>query len=155
MGQIGRRFPIQAVEALVFFIFFLILWKTVLRFHYHGKIASLGLIYLGFIKLMMDFFKAVRLEENILNYAINLNLIFSIFLIVLGWRLNYKLGKRKLKEDLMFVRDLVVSNDKKRDIIISLKKGFYNSFISFKLKIIRFKRNTLKFLHIKKNPADF
>src|SRR5581483_4248893 len=41
VGVIGTRFPVQALEAILFWLGFLYLWKKLLRFHFAGSITAL------------------------------------------------------------------------------------------------------------------
>jgi phosphatidylglycerol---prolipoprotein diacylglyceryl transferase len=56
-GIIGKRFPLQIIESLVFFVGFLYLSANALRFHFFGQIFSQGLIYLGISKFILEFFR--------------------------------------------------------------------------------------------------
>jgi len=52
-----RKAPVQLVEAIILTIGLLKIWSSATHFHLRGKIAAMAIIYIGIIKILMDFFK--------------------------------------------------------------------------------------------------
>ncbi len=119
-GSLGKRFPVQALEAVLFFLAFLNLWGKSTRFHHRGKILSLGLIYIGIIKLLTEPFRASYDED----------LFLSFILIILGINILYRVTNRKLTNDLreffIFVRKLFTDSLTRKQTLAKLRKSWYN-----------------------------
>ncbi len=120
VGEVGRRFPVQILEALLFLIILKHLWVQTTHFHQPGKILSLALIYTGLIKLLMEPFK-VNHDEGV---------YLSGGLIILGINILYKITKRNLILDLKsfgrFLIGLFTSSDTRKHTLASLNKYLYN-----------------------------
>lgn len=89
VGLIGKRLPIQIFEAIIFLFFLSKLWYMATHFHYHGKIISFSLIFIGLIKLMLDLWKGQGQEA-----------LFAIVTLSLGVLIFYRVSKRHFREDL-------------------------------------------------------
>lgn len=150
-GVIGKRFPLQIFEFLIFGFSFLYLWRAVLRFHFNGQIVSKGLIFLGIIKLFLGFFQ--KDLTTIGNFPIDI--LFAIGSILLGVSLNYTLGKRSLKNELKSFYLLIISSNRRKVAISKLMKSCYNLQVDAKLALQRWKKKLLKLLHVKPNPSQF
>lgn len=61
-GFIGKRWPIQIIEAFILSLIFMKIWSKVTHFHQQGKIVSLGFIYIGLVKLALLPFREDRTE---------------------------------------------------------------------------------------------
>lgn len=57
VGVVGTRWPVQILESLLFSFVLFKVWSKATHFHQRGKIAALSLIYIGIIKILLDFLK--------------------------------------------------------------------------------------------------
>lgn len=148
-GLIGRRFPVQILEAILYLIVFFLLWKRSLKFHVVGKIFAIGLIYLGFIKL---FTESLRGDQFNLFGVISLGHLYSLILIIYGITAYYRLAKRSVKEDLTHLLQLV-TNSKKREVAISrFIKRCYTLVINWRFFLERKQKALLKRFNVIKDP---
>ncbi|TSC86865.1 MAG: Uncharacterized protein G01um10147_740 [Microgenomates group bacterium Gr01-1014_7] len=106
VGVLGKRFPVQVLEALLFLFALSRLWSSATHFHQRGKILSLSLIYFGAVKLLTS---PLRAQNEFL--------LFFVFLFC-GVYIFYKVTKRKLISDL--------KNLPKEVTMERLKKYWYN-----------------------------
>lgn len=90
IGVIGKRIPIQAIEALFLTITLFKIWSKATHFHQRGKIVSLTLIFLGLAKLLMEPFKEVT----------GVGYYFALLLMVLGVTIFYRVTRRNIIRDL-------------------------------------------------------
>src|SRR3989344_4043565 len=58
VGEVGKRFPVQPLEAFLLILVLLKLWSSSIHFHQRGKILSFALIYIGIISILTSPFKA-------------------------------------------------------------------------------------------------
>lgn len=152
VGQVGPRFPLQVIEAGLFFIGFLMLWKAVMRFHFAGKIATKGLIYLGFIKLILEFFRADRQQVYL---GVSMGHILSVLFIAMGIFFYYNRARRSVFSDLRLVFRTIFERNKRKQAVSKFRKSWYNLRVSWKFNFQRFKRRLSKNLNVKSNPAKF
>lgn len=82
-GLIGKRWPVQLIEGFLLSLVFIRIWAKATHFHQRGKIASIGFIYIGLIKLLLLPLKANRSEA-----------IFALILTILGLTLYYVITKQ-------------------------------------------------------------
>lgn len=54
VGMLGKRWPVQLLEALLLILVLRRIWFQATHFHYRGTIVSLGFIYLGFTQLAIE-----------------------------------------------------------------------------------------------------
>lgn len=130
VGVIGKRFPVQALEALILVFMLIRIWSKATHFHIRGLIASRALIYIGVVKLLMEPLREVKG-----------NFLFPATLVVLGIYLFYKIhsGKRTLFSDarallkfsLAFFQDARIRNL----TLLQLKKSWYNQKIALSWKM--------------------
>lgn len=152
IGLVGRRFPIQIIESAAFLVGFIFLWQIALRFHFTGKVATLGLIIMGTIKFTLEFFRG---DVHVFANKIFLGEVFSLGLGFAGGIFYYKLSKRSFSGDLRFLYALL-QNRTKRDLILSrAKKNWYNVLVGCRLSLENLKRNCFKFINVKSNPRKF
>ncbi len=136
VGVLGKRFPTQALEAMLLLLAFLNLWSQATRFHPRGKIVSLGLIYIGLIKLMTEPLKEVSGEGSLL----------SAILVVLGITILYKVTRRNLRGDFrnlsFFIYKLITDPAAQKNTLANFQKNWYSTktLVFWKL------RNWKKFL---------
>ena len=141
VGAIGKRFPVQFMEAILFILALKLIWYQATHFHFRGKIVIMSLIYIGFIKLLTEPFKAIH----------SWGLVFSLILIVLGITIFYKLqsGKRKPMSDIkaatFFLKDLVVEEQVRKVVIDGLKKYWYNQKVQLVWKFKNFTKILRRF----------
>ena len=142
VGQIGKRFPTQILEALLLLILLKIIWSKATHFHQRGKIVSLSLIYIGLIKLITEPLKANHNEGFILSFV----------LFVLGITLFYKATKRNIIEDIKgfftSVGKFLISSNSRRIILVRVQKYWYNQTTTLAWKIRNIKKN-LRRLNVK------
>lgn len=119
VGHLGKRFPVQILEAVLLVFALLNIWSKAIHFHTRGKIVSLTLIYLGAVKFLMEPFKH--------NHE---GLILSPVLIILGLTIFYKVTRRRLTSDLKklatFPYQLITNHTKRRYALDGFKKYWYN-----------------------------
>lgn len=155
VGVIGKRFPVQLLEAIILMVILKHIWSKAVHFHTPGKIASLALIYLGVSKFLTDFLRSDRGEGQ----------IFCLILIILGMMIFYKVDKKNFQVDLnhlLAYNQRVIIDSRFRNYL--LQKFFHycynqsNSF--FKNKKIelawRFKNlgKFLKKINVRPTPKD-
>lgn len=138
VGSLGKRFPVQALEAILFLIIFFRLWSKATHFHQNGKILSLTLIYIGGIKLLTEPLRQVH-DEGV---------FLSLVLLVLGISIFYKVTKRKIIADikgflgstLKFFTDPLT----RKNYLERLNKNWYNSKIVVSWNLRNFKKSLQK-----------
>lgn len=161
VGLIGRRFPISAIEAIVFLLFFFWLWKSAIRFHFHGKIVSLALILVGLERFLTENLKGDK-QLFISSPLIYKGQVASLVILVIGVGIYYYRSKRNFLEDISFIL-LVFTTAKKRDLVLQrISKSWYNTKIGWSVKLsktqtylktlpVRFKRK----LNVKPTPRNY
>lgn len=151
VGVLGKRFPVQLVEALLALGVFWYLWRKILKFHFDGQIAGNGLIALGIIKLVLE---PVR-DNAQLFFTINSAYIYSFILIISGISVLYSKGKKSVKQDLAYSVSLISQQNKRKQALSSVRKWWYNLYVRGRLSVIRLKKTLFKLLHVKANPNKF
>lgn len=125
VGQIGKRFPVQILEALLFFLVIWKIWGLVKHFHKAGKIAAISFIFFGLIELLLQPLKVA----NASNY------FFSFSSLILGLVIFYKVTKRNLFKDLkIFINSFkrfFKDSQYRKNSILSFKKSWYNHKVEF------------------------
>lgn len=125
VGVIGRRFPVQVLEALLLNLALLKIWGKATHFHPRGLILATTLIFIGVVKLLMEPFKETRSEW-----------IFSFALLALGIHIFYRVqaGKRTLLSDIKaffkFLSLLFRDGGARHKALDHLKKSWYNQKIA-------------------------
>ncbi len=152
VGVVGKRFPLQVVESLIFFIGFLYLWSKVLKFHFNGQIASIGLILLGGAKFILEFYRGDR--QKIWG-DVSSGFLFSILLIILGIFSYYTQGKKQFGRDLVFLLSLLVNRQSQNFMVSKFKKSWYNFWVNLRVSSRKMSRTLFKMLRIKSNPGNF
>lgn len=152
VGLIDKRFPLQIVEALIFFIGFLYLWKRVVKFHFDGQIASKGLICFGVIKFFLEFFRGD--SQKIVGFFA-LGHLYSLAVLTLGFYAYYTQSTKRLTDDLRFLFKLIKSSDKRKMVISKLRKSCYNHLVNWKIKTAKFGKKLPRRLNVKANPEEF
>lgn len=141
VGFIGKRFPVQALEAITLSLVLVRIWAKATHFHPRGLIVSQCLIYIGAVKLLTEL-----LKDKTSGF------LFPLTLIILGVHIFYRIysGKRTILADIKFFLKFILSlfNDAKaRNLAVQqIKKSWYNQKITLSWKI----RNFGKFLRRKR-----
>jgi prolipoprotein diacylglyceryltransferase len=140
VGAIGNRFPVQLIEAVVLLFVLSRVWPKAKRFHFHGKIASLVLIYLGLIKLLLEPLRAIHQGGYFL----------SVVTVMLGVFIFYKTSKRNFKVDFvsLFKDPKVIKH-----LFGSLLKSWYNQKTTFSWKVSSLKK-ILRRARVKPTPKN-
>lgn len=135
VGEVGKRFPVQILEATIFALVLKRLWAQTTHFHERGRIFSSALIYIGAIKLLMEPLKANHNE----------GIYFSGFLIILGINLFYKISKRNfildIKSLLKYLASLFSSNQSRKKTLAVILKYCYNQKTSISWGFRNLKKN--------------
>lgn len=132
VGSLGKRWPVQIVEALFLSISLATAWSKATHFHQRGKIASLGFIYIGIIKLVLD---PLRQDHS--------GRIFSLIFILLGLTIYYKVTKQNPITHLKILRkslvEFILKPEARIRVVQSLYKSWYNqkTALSWKLRNLK------------------
>lgn len=152
IGIIGKRFPIQIVEALMFLVFAIFLWRQVLKFHFAGQITAKGLIILGIIKLIMEFFRG---DRQFISGLVSLGLLFALGLIGLGVTIYYQKSKRILKDDVKLLGLILIEDKKRKWALSKLHRNWYDWRVNLRVRMQNNRRALFKLLNVKSNPKKF
>lgn len=146
IGVIGKRFPVQILEALLLSWVLIRIWAKATHFHPRGLIVSQCLIYIGAVKLLMEPLK-----------DLSSGFLFPLTLIVLGTHIFYKIhsGKRTLLADIKSFLKFILSlfnNAKARNLAVQqIKKSWYNQKIAVSWKL-RSLNKILRRMRVKATP---
>lgn len=138
IGVIGKRLPIQAIEALLLSLILVRIWSKATHFHLRGKIISLTLISLGVIKFLLEPFKEVH----------GVGYYFSAVLIVLGLSIFYRVTKRSIALDLKNAPKFIKAYCRHVFSPQNLSKTWYNQRVSWSWKFRNIKK-ILRRLNVK------
>lgn len=140
-GMIGKRWPVQAIEAVLLAFGLRKIWSQATHFHQRGKIISQGLLYIGVINLILE-----PLKQN------HTEVLFSLVLTILGLVIFYKLTRQNPLNQLQkigrFILSLVTTAEARKQVVQILIKSWYNQKMSFGWKIRNFKK-TLRRSNVK------
>ncbi len=136
VGFLGKRFPVQLLEAILLIWVLFRVWSAATHFHPRGKILALSLIYIGVIKFLMEFLKQTRSE----------GVFLSLVMFILGLTILYKVVKRNpifdIKNVLLFPIKFATNIDHRNLVLAAIQKYWYNQKTSILWKI----RNPKKIL---------
>ena len=141
VGAVGKRFPIQLFEAVIFLVILLKLWPKSLRFHFPGKILSIGLISIGLTKSITDLLRVSSFDSHILAFS---TLILGIFIYFKASKKSFKKTLHELKT--ISVRELTALRDD-RVTLEDMKRSWYNGRSKLRLALRR--------LGVKPTPKNF
>lgn len=131
VGVIGKRFPIQIVEAFFLYLALLKIWSKATHFHQRGIVASLSFIYIGVIELLLE-----PLKQN------HSGAIFSISFVLLGLTIFYKLTRQNpfthLKIFARFLLKLFTDPQVGRQVVSNFAKSCYNQKTAYFWKLKNF-----------------
>ncbi|MBI2595165.1 prolipoprotein diacylglyceryl transferase [Candidatus Daviesbacteria bacterium] len=150
-GLVDKRFPVQVVESLLFFLGFLYLWKGALRFHRFGAITAEGLMLIGIFKFMLEFFYGSRQQFGVFSAG----LVYSVLLIISALWVYYFTNKRSPLADLKMLKVLAQRSDKRHELVSKIGKNWYNLKVDFKVTFQKAKKGLLKLLNVRANPQKF
>ncbi len=151
VGFLDKRFPIQVIESLIFFIGFLYLWKASLKFHFDGQITAKALMLLGFLKLCLEPFKET---QNFLG-PLTEGTTWALLIFGYGVVVYYLQSKKSLVADLRYLLSLFKSSSKRQALVLKLVRSWYNFKVNLKVSALNFKRKVFKTLNVKSNPTEF
>lgn len=154
-GAIGKRFPVQLFEALLFLGIFIILWRKILRFHVQGSFLSRGLIFLGLIKLVADFYKTPGQVVRIGAAAMRPELMFTVLTILAGFYFHYKVHKRTPLQDLGTFVKFFGSRGMQKSAMTKFGRWWYNQKANLTVRLGKGVKRLLKMLNIRSNPDRF
>lgn len=159
VGLVGSRFPIQLLETIAFYLAFVSLWRICLHFHFNGKVIGVGLMLLGVIKFLAEFFRA---DTQLLVSSLSVGEVFSLASFGLGIYIFYTQGKRSPSQDLAYLRSLLTNSDKRGLALLKARRSWYNFRISKRVKVGRLRktalsrgRTFLKSLNVKTHTPGF
>lgn len=155
VGVIGKRLPIQLFESLIFLLTFSRFWKAILKFYVQGSFLSKGLIILGLTKLTASFFKVGIQTLKIGSFNLNLDLVFSGIVLIIGIRLHYQIYKKTPLQDLASFLSFFSTPNKQRLMLTKISKGWYNQKVNFGIRLQKGRKKLFKLLNIKSNPGNF
>lgn len=151
-GLPGARFPLQLLESGLFLLGFVYLWHASLRFHFNGKIASIGIIILSILKLILE---PLRGDPKQFIYGFSYGTIFGVIFLFFGISIFYRQSKRSVKGDIKFLLN-VFSNGKKRNLLVlKWRRSWYNFYVQSHLSFNRWRKNLNRQFRIKSTPTKF
>ncbi len=132
VGVIGKRFPVQILEAILLFILVWKLWSQTTHFHKSGKIAAFALIFLGLIQLVLS-----PLKDSSEQF-------FSLSIFILGIVIFYRVTKRNILADLKLLSRVgklfIISPEFRKKALIALQKSWYNHKVLFLWRLKNFSK---------------
>lgn len=132
-GNLGKRWPVQLIEAILLTFSLIKLWSQAAHFHQRGKIISLGFISVGMIKLLLEPFKQNHSQG-----------ILPLVLVLLGLTILYRVTKQnpitQLKSLGKFLVKFIADSGKRKEAIQNLGKSWYNRKVAFGWKINNLKK---------------
>lgn len=155
IGVVGRRFPVPLLEAFLFTLVLARVWKQAIKFHFHGKIISIILIYIGLVKIVTQFFRdpATQVMGNSM-----LGFVFAILTLVLGIIFYYVSSKGSLVKDIKkFTSNILgLFSDKKvrKGVVEGVRRSWYNKKVSLDWKFRKLKK-FLRRARVKPTPENF
>ncbi len=150
VGIIGKRFPVQAAAAVVYLLTFYYLWKACLRFHFSGKIASLGLIFLGVINFLLGFLR----DDTKLYFKFSEGQVFAAASLIIGLIAFYHLGKRSFFNDLRGFLKLITDNRSRGLTLSKIVSSWYNLRIKWSYYLSKITKKVARRLNVKPNPPQ-
>lgn len=131
VGAIGKRFPVQALEAAFLSFGLLKIWPKATHFHLRGQILSLSLIYIGMVKFLTEPLRQVH----------DGGYLFPATLAILGLVIFYKIqgGKRTPISDIRAALSLLIGffkdSQTRRLAKLYFQKNWYNYRTTFSWKL--------------------
>ncbi|MBU1000760.1 prolipoprotein diacylglyceryl transferase [Patescibacteria group bacterium] len=139
IGSVGKRWPIQIIEALFLTVSLANVWFHATHFHQRGKIVSLAFVYIGVSKLVLEPF---RQDHS--------GVIFSVLFILLGATIFYRLTKQTPLIHLKILRQFLIKfftdPNSRKDVVQTLNKTWYNQKTALGWRWRNFKKLLKKLL---------
>lgn len=133
IGSLGKRWPVQLIEALLLTVVLLKIWSQATHFHQRGKIISLTFIFVGGIKLILE---PIKQDHS--------GIIFSGILTLLGLVIFYKVTKqnpiKQFKGWGVFLTRLVTDPQARILMVHKIDKCWYNQKTSAGWKLRSLKK---------------
>lgn len=133
IGAVGKRWPVQILEALFLTLCLTRIWYQATHFHQRGKIAALTFIYVGIVKLIAEIYKQDHSEA-----------FFAVICVLLGTNIYYKVTKQnpitQFKEIKRFFIRLVSDSVYRKGVVQRFKKSCYNQKTAFSWRIRNLKK---------------
>ena len=152
VGLIGKRFPVQIIDMLAYFMLFLYLWRVCLRFHFAGKVFALGLIYFALISFLTEF---LRGDKQILYASLSLGHLLSFSLFLMGVVVYYRQGKKSFIKDLRFIFGVFTNSKLRSIVLLKFEKSWYNLKVNFNVWTKTRIKKLFRRLNVKSNPPEF
>lgn len=134
IGYIGKRWPVQIIEALLLFVCLRRIWSKATHFHQRGEVASRTLIYIGIIKMILEPF---RQDHSQALFPVVL-LFLGIFLYYKSTRLSPLLQLKKLRK---LLANLVFHSEARKELLQKFIKNWYNQLITLTWGFKNFKKS--------------
>lgn len=155
VGVVGKRLPVQLLEAILLSIVLRNIWSQSVKFHIVGKIVALSLIYLGLIKFFTEFFR----DSNTIS-----GFILSIIITALGLTVYYKVhnastkGMKRnpltdLRSTLKFLTEFLTNREIRNIVLVKIFKGWYNRKTTLVWKFRNFNK-ALRRANVRTTPKD-
>lgn len=161
VGLIGKRLPVALFEAVLIGVTFAYLWGQVIKFHFAGKVVALSLIFLGVIKFITEFFRGDS-YMIVPSLGISFGTIWSILVVALGIFIFYRQSKRSIWVDLKNLPGLFSSPKRRKILLSSFGKCWYNFKTAWKVKIVKtgsfyrsWPKKLKRRLNVKSTPTNF
>lgn len=151
IGLVDKRFPIQLIAASTYLFVFLQLWKGSLKFHFIGQLATKGLIWIGLISLLIDFFRA---DSTKLIFFLSSNQMYSLGLILLSLICFYRLSKRSITKDLRLIPQSLTDSRTRLKVLVVFRRTWYNFFDGL-FSLFLNAGKTLSKINVKPTPKKF
>lgn len=150
-GLTDKRLPIQLLEAAISFLVFLHLYKKSKRFHFEGIVFSLGIIYIGIFKFLLEFLRGDRSHPLHLDF---LGFAYSLAMIIAGIICFYASSKRSYVRDLKSFFQIIINSRRRAILLSKLKTTCYNQLVSGRLFFQTGKKDLFKRLNIRSTPKE-
>ena len=152
VGAVGKRIPVQLIEAALLFLSAVRIWKFATHFHIQGSVLAISLILIGALNLSLEPLRDVQK-----------GIFLNVILMILGTTVFYKVTKRKILSDLKaflnFLLRFIKDPNVRKTFIIHLRKSWYNYRVGINWKfrnLAKFlrKSNTLRRLNVRFSHKD-
>jgi phosphatidylglycerol---prolipoprotein diacylglyceryl transferase len=150
-GLVGKRLPIQIIEAVIFFGFFIYLWKRAKRFHLPGQVAYKGIILLGILKFIFDFYRG----ETQKWLGLGLGQYYALLVLLFGVVSYYKISKKSFRADIRFILGVLARADKRKIALTRLSRAWYNQKVAITIALKKWPKRIQRLFHLKPNPDKF
>lgn len=132
VGVIGKRLPISLIEGLILTFVFTFLYRRVLKFHFSGLIASIFFVLVGLTKLITEYFRG---DSKVFILWFGPGHLYSATLVLLGVAIFYFRSNRNIINDLKIIVTLPQSAKRRQELLLSIRKSWYNSKIEWKIRL--------------------